>query len=302
MRNRTGKTLTCTAVALGADCIRVVELAVRGRSQDLQAWSSLPVDPGIMTDPDKNKEGLAKLIRKAVELAGAEGNRVVSALPHGRVITVVVDMPKMPLDELSQAVKWEAFRRFPESGRAGEMVLRHVVLDELNNGRQKQFRVLLALARESFIRAYYSLFSLAGLDLIALELQGLALWRVFRCQTGLKGRDEPLAVIDADAAAGQMIIIDGGKLCYYKVFPADFTPEMPLAAVHEIRRAFDYYSSTRHKKIKRLVLSGGAIAAGELKAHLLDEPGLLIEPGCPAEGLEPSFNVAVGLALRGAEG
>jgi len=90
-------------------------------------------------------------------------------------------------------------------------VLQHLRLREEVTEKARQVHVLLVAAPLKTVHEYYNLFQQAGLRLIAIDLQVVALWRVFAGSYKVPPAGT-VAVLNIGAAATQFVVLRDGKL------------------------------------------------------------------------------------------
>lgn len=315
-------------------------LLYRHPGPDLEAWEEGDV------------EEVAAVLKAAFQSAPGAGKRVVTALGGQKVVLRQVSLPAMPAKELEQAAVWEAERLLPLP--AEELIVRPVVLGERGKG---ELNVLLVAAPKDLAYRYYHIFRQAGLQIVAIDLQHLALWRVFHGSFGYPVHDGGVrAVLNLGLSSGQFIVVKGQELVYLRSLPVelksalpggDFVPSPPTLSiepaledekeaaptvelkyvngdleryqlaesasvadlVREVRRSMDFYQlQERDNPVESLVVTGYSSKVGGLVDFLAGELGLPVESGYPLlsfrdagkppQVLDPSFAVAVGLALR----
>lgn len=208
---------TFTAVDIGAGEIKVAVLSCRRRKvicNQLQRSLS----PGIEYMDKDGTDELAAALKAAFKSAPGAGRKVITAIGGQRVITRQLRLPEMPLKELEQAVRWEAEKLMPLP--VDELVIRPVVLGDSQEGDSGLLHVLYVAVSKELVYRYYEVFDRAGLQITAIDLQHLALWRVFHGSFGYPVHDGGVrAVLDLGFSTAQFIVIKGQELTYVRSFP-----------------------------------------------------------------------------------
>ena len=124
--------------------------------------------------------------------------RAVASLPSFSVFSTIIDLPPMPEKEVAQAVQFKARQYIP-------LPITSVSLDFT---RISQERVLVFAIPNDIIAKYKLIFKIAGLDLVALEAEGVSLARAFGVPTDVN--DMPTLVIDIGARSTALSIISRG--------------------------------------------------------------------------------------------
>lgn len=157
----------------------------------------------------------ASVVRELVRRSGATTNKVVASLPNNVVFTSVIELPKIPENELKKAVEFEAKKYVP-------LPLEEVALSWSNlsdhpqhtadggMAEQKQ-KILLTAVPSLVIDNYVKMFNEAGLEPQALEIEALALIR------SVIGSDlNPILLIDIGAKGTSVNLVDNGYLRFSK--------------------------------------------------------------------------------------
>jgi type IV pilus assembly protein PilM len=208
----------CTGVDLGTHEIKVVRMAHNGSRPAVLGWAAVPSPAGA--EPDgPNRPETAAALEEALQAAGAvEGaDGLVTAIGGGRVITRNILLPAMPERELETAVQWEAERHIPVP--LDQLVIRHVNLGEVVTEGTTRLHVLLVGAPRKLVRDYAALFREAGRELSAVDLQCLALWRLFFGFQPEKIGPETVALLDIGANHTELVIVQDGSYCGSRSLP-----------------------------------------------------------------------------------
>ena len=160
---------------------------------------------GIKELPMSNGTGHEQvLIDTLVELLKAGGIKkervatVVSAKPPAiRYLT----LPKMPKEELAEAVKWETKKLITTP--LEELIIDFLILGEMEERGSKKYELLLVAADRQAVLNHLSIFKKAGVDVAVIDVNPLAILKTFKkgCKIGEKEN-----VIFVDIGAGQIDI------------------------------------------------------------------------------------------------
>jgi len=310
-----------TGVDISPPEIRVAEVRLTARGPKVVAAGRFPL-PFSAPDELTFSEEMAAALRQAVQDTGAGGQRVIAAIPAEKVITRHIRIPPVPPREIDGLLKWEAERYIPLP--VDQLIIRYVNLGKVKGTQGPELHLLLAALPETLARECYRCFTAAGLRLLAIDLQALALWRVF---VGLDEGQNPstYAVLNIDALYSQLVVMREGRLQYTRSLPqglqvsADAEKNGRFAVgesegvvyraalddfAREIRRSFSWYrAQEREHPVEKIILSGSGCKAPDLNAFLTDQLGVPVEMGIPpirfgtTGGYDPAFALAVGLAL-----
>jgi type IV pilus assembly protein PilM len=287
-------------VELGRRAIKVA--AVRGRQLTAAGIHPTPdgaVDGGAIRNPT----AVAAALRTGLRAAGVRGGRAVVGMGGRTALVRTFLLPPMPVDELKNAVKWEAERHLPL--RIDAAVLDAQVVREATEDGQRRIEVLMAAVPERDALAYYQVAHDAGLDVAALEVSALALSR------SLADPGTLTAAVDIAADATEIVIAHGDlpPVCRSLPIGADrlgarsaageASDESPTPGWQDLLEgltsSIDYFHALgRRDRVERVVLTGEGTEVPGLARMLTTELGVPVAVGDPLNRL----TLAVGLALR----
>ena len=164
---------------IGTSALKVVELG-GGTPPSLTTLATRPMPPGLVQDDQVvDAPGLAEEIKALFEEAGITKRFVVTAVSNRQAITRNIQVPKMSLAELDEAIKWEAERYIPFP--IDEVVLDYYVLDnpeDIEDGGQLE--VVIAAARLDMVTQQVDYLRLAGLEPVVVDVKPFSLLRSLR--------------------------------------------------------------------------------------------------------------------------
>lgn len=179
--------------------------------------------------------------------------RAVAALPSFSVFSTVIDLPPMPEKEVAQAVQFKARQYIP-------LPITSVSLDFTRISPQ---RVLVFAIPNDIVAKYKMIFKVAGLELVALEAEGVSLARAFG--TPADSNDAPTLVIDIGARSTALSVISRGMA--YLTGQTDFSG---ATLTHAIATGLHVIESRAEElKRRRGVVNVGFGAEEELSTLLL---------------------------------
>jgi len=267
------------------------------------------------------------VLQQAVQSTGAGSRHVVTAIPGEKVITRHIRIPPVPPKEIDRVLKWEAERYIPLP--VSELIIRYVNLGEVKGARGPELHLLLAALPETLARECHRCFAAAGLRLAAIDLQSLALWRIFAGLSVDESQDpSTYAVVNIDVLYSHLVVIREGRLQYTRSLPqgiqvnvqADVkNPDLAIGEsegviyraaleefAREIQRSFSWYQAQdREHPVTKIILSGAGGKVQDLCPYLADRLGIPVAVGEPpvqfkTQGeYDPAFALAIGLALWG---
>jgi type IV pilus assembly protein PilM len=130
------------------------------------------ISNGRVTDPPK----VALAVKEALSAGGIQGRDVCAAIAGGEVIVRHVFFPRMPREELAQAVRWEAGAYIPYPVDEA-----NIDFDVIGTGNDSSDRleVMIVAAPKSLVASHVETMELAEVRPLFLDIQPIALCRVF---------------------------------------------------------------------------------------------------------------------------
>ena len=285
---------SCLGVDIGTASIKLVELGSAGGKVELKNYGSLEVkghldriNDAIQTSSlEAMDKDTAELLKTLIESVKPGTRDTIASLPVFSAFTSLVELPDMRDSETAQAMEYQAKSLVP-------MPIEKVHLDWFRVGRGqdasgvKQQRVFLTAVPKRQVDKYKSIFSEAGLNLRALELETVASARV------LTGGDGALTlIVDIGARSTAISIAQNGLLLHSA--QADFAGSSLTQAISRglginIQRAEEL------KKQKGLLGKGGEYEVSTLMLPYLDV--ILSEAKRVKESYENAHSIKVGRAV-----
>lgn len=213
-------------VDLGAGNIKLVELRNEQGRPRLVTYGLYQVPHEQVVDNDwSRRQGEAAAVLKALlEQSKAKSRLVISALPTFAVFSSLISIPPVSAKELPNAIRLEAKKVIPRP--IDEMILdwkevqpsdakkdaaaaskeeEDLGLGTITTKQAQQKKILITAAPKDLVDQYVGIFKEAGLRLVSLETEALALSR------SLVGRDPSvIMVVDMGAKTTNLSIIEQG--------------------------------------------------------------------------------------------
>ena len=284
-------------IDIGTSSTKVVQLGNDNGQPRLMTYGYLEQRSDIVkNDAASSQQAAVNGLRSIIRESRSTTNQAIAALPSFTVFSSIISLPLMTRKELNSAVRWEAKKFVPMP--IDDLVLDWKLLKE--PGAQptaerapKNLRVLITAAPKSLVKRYIDIFKAAGLQIVNLETEALALER------SLIGTDPtPAMVVDIGATATDIaILVDGIPLINRSIdvggdtitkaiaqslnvdqdraeqFKRDFglsfsqqsvsqvpkTIEFVLSSIiNEIRFVLNLYRSQSSGPVQKIILSGGS--------------------------------------------
>ncbi|MDZ7705015.1 MAG: type IV pilus assembly protein PilM [Trueperaceae bacterium] len=168
--------IDAVGLEVGTSAIKVVELRP-GSPPSLAALGIRPMPPGLVQDDQVvDPQGLANEIKALFEEANISKRFVVAAVSNRLAITRNINVARMEIKELENAIKWEAERYIPFP--IDEVVLDHYALDHPDDVKEgEQIEVVIAAARLDLVGQQMEYLKLAGLEPVVIDIKPFALLR-----------------------------------------------------------------------------------------------------------------------------
>jgi type IV pilus assembly protein PilM len=277
-----------TGIDIGAGAVKIVRIARSGKRPKLLSAGIVDIPPDQST-----ASGISADLRYFLSKKLVGRKNIVTLLP-GKDLTIrSMTLPKMPLSELNEAVRWEAKRHV--SYPLETALVEYLITGERHEGTVDKYDILMVAAERGTVVEHLSPFREAGITVAAVDANALALRNVLHLRE--KPADENYLVVDMGAGKTEINIFKGGVLRFSRCIESggiDMTrsvadslaiglgdaetikqktdvlspAEDDKAAVAvkgrldillmEIRRSVEYYKTTfREKSVNRTVLTGG---------------------------------------------
>jgi type IV pilus assembly protein PilM len=164
---------------IGTSAIKIVELKA-GLPPTLRALALRPTPPGTLQDGQViEPQAIAAEIKAGLAEAKIRNRYCVTAVANQSAITRIIQMPKMSLKDLDEAIKWEAERYIPFP--IDEVVLDYDVLDNIDElADDAQMEVMIAAAQHEVVARLVEVIKLAGLEPVVIDVKPFAALRALR--------------------------------------------------------------------------------------------------------------------------
>ncbi|MFV1917391.1 MAG: type IV pilus assembly protein PilM [Patescibacteria group bacterium] len=191
---------------IGSKTIKMVELARDKAGWKLRA-SGVIGYKGVTPERMKTEKELAPLaeaIKKLHKETKISSKETTVALAEAQVYTRTIKFPLLTDAEVASAVRWEAEQYIPIP--LDEAVVQHQILEKREDTSPPEVLVLLVAAPKILVEKYQKLLQLAGLTVIAVETQLMALVR------SLAPEDSTALIVDFGARATNIAVASNGQL------------------------------------------------------------------------------------------
>jgi len=297
----------------------------------------------VLSDSPAEQDKLVAQIKVLIKNLQPANNKIRLGLAENQVFTRVISVPVLSEAELSSAIRWEAEQHIPVP--ISEVQLDYTVLSRPAKGiKEGSMEVLLVAAKHEIVNRLADMMSLAGMEVVGIEPGLLASSRYFS-----SGDGAPFLLANIGATTSDFAIISENRLHLTYSVPmagealtraVELNLGLEVLQAEEYKRAYGidprlmegkvrnalllvfsaimseakkainaFESTTRNKKVQRVVLSGGTALMPGISTETANQLGvsevILINP---FQGLELSsglkipaeaavYSVAIGLAM-----
>ncbi len=310
----------CLGIDIGTSQVKVVEVYGTGRQKKLEnygqiSWSGSPEKNAALPFGQDAGEAIKAIIKEA----DIKSKQVVFSIPDFLTFFTNLELPSMPKEELSQAIKYEAKRYIPLP--VEEVTLDWQMIEGESSG--KNIKILLVAVPNEIVRQYSEIAKSSHLDLLSLEAEAFSLSRSLLKESE-KG---PVALIDVGARSTVCSIVDDKilKISHSLDMAGDvFTSTLaeglgidfneaetlkkqcgiknntgeeggllvreiltPLldAALRKIKEILRNFYHQERKNIEKIIITGSASLLPGLDEYFKDSLGKEVEKGNPFSGI-----------------
>lgn len=213
--------LTLKSEAFGLDIsdlsLKIIKLKKKKNFLSLASFGEEEIKPGIIEEGEiKDEERLVEIIKGAIKKVKGlklKTKEVIASLPEEKAFLQVIQLPKMPEEDLKSAVLYEAENYIPLP--IEEVYLDSQIVKPLYD-HLDHFDVLIAALSRKIVDSYLNCLKKAGLIVRALEIESLAIARAL-----LKNEvsSRPVLLIDLGATRTSFIIFSGYSLRFTTSIP-----------------------------------------------------------------------------------
>ncbi len=194
------------AVDIGSVNIKIARLVKGGSKYELEALAMAPSPiKSIANANDQALANAAKVILQLKQDSRIATKSVVTSIPESDVFVRLINLPKMTMSELETAITWEAEQYIPLP--IADVNYSYTVVGERPDGG---LDVLIVAAPIRLIEKYETLFTMAGLELVAVETELLA---AARCVAGVNS-NQTILLVDIGSRSTDLAIVQMGKVVF----------------------------------------------------------------------------------------
>ena len=201
------------AVDIGGSRVRMLQLTRLDDCWRATAAGSEALNTTAAAGTPEWRDALAEAIKAVVSRASFHGSQCAVAMPDMAVQYKNVRMPKMPADEMAQAIAFEARDRLGIA--EGDAMIQHVSAGEVMQGEERRQEMIAMAIGDDAMQMLLAALDTAGLTPVSIETTPTALTRCFArfCEED----DEAVRVfIDTGDSGTKVQIARGTQITFYK--------------------------------------------------------------------------------------
>lgn len=201
------------AVDIGGSRVRMLQLARLDDCWRASAAGSETIDTDAAAGTPEWRDAVAAAMKALLVRGAFHGSHCAVGVPDTLVQYKNVRMPKMPADEMAQALVFEARDRM-DLGE-GDTIIQHVSAGEVMQGEERRQEMIAMAIEEDPMAMLLAALDTAGLTPVSIETTPTALTRCFSrfCEEG----DETVRVfIDTGQSGTKVQIARGTQITFYK--------------------------------------------------------------------------------------
>ena len=212
---------------IGTNAVRVVQLSRSGTGWNLAHYGYTPVDAKLVGgDSPESKRRLGEAITTAVGQAGIKTSNVAVGLPSNKTFSTVIDVPKVPDQELKAMMKYQIDQYIPMS--LDEAEVDWALLGDSLRETDK-YEILLTSAAKAYAEERLELVEGLGFNVIAEEPDPIAMVRALAPSDIQDAR----LILDMGEGSTDLAVVYGGVPRLIRTIPTGLS-SLVRAAVQNL--------------------------------------------------------------------
>ncbi len=298
---------------IGTSALRAVELKGGGQVKALVHYGYAAIEgTAAMSDSEMDRQKVAQAIKDLIKQSGIDTKNVAVNLPSQKVFTTTIDLDKVLQADLAKSIRYQADSIIP-TPIAQSKVDFLVIGDSPTD--PKKIEVLLSSVPNSFVEDRLQILESAGLNVIAMEPDSMALARALTAADVA----QPQLVLDIGNTGTDLVIVASGVPRLTRSIPvglqaliraamqspgvdaaqaAQYVMKFGLgqdklegriyqailptvdSLISEVDKSIQFFHGRyATAKIDRIIVTGGASALPELPLYIANKFGLNVEIG-----------------------
>jgi type IV pilus assembly protein PilM len=300
---------------LGNSSVKIAQLRELHGRPTLVTYGDIDMPENLLSsDSQLDQDKVAGFVKQLAEDANVTSKNVIAALPSTSSFTSIIKTPKLSEKELGDSIVYQADKYIPMP--IDQVKLDWAVIGE--NPEEDELSVLLVAAPNNIANKYLNIIQKAGFELLALEINPLAL---VRSLTVAGQADQSVIILDIGTLSTDIAIFTGqvpqivrsigvGSKALRRVIGQNLGLDETQAdqfmkkfgmqedkiegqvfktlkptvdhLVEEINKSISFFVEHNPKaKIDKVILTGGTSALPGLPAYIANTVRLTVEIGNP---------------------
>lgn len=238
------KERTFLGVDIGTSSIKIVQLTREGKSYKLDTYGEIKLfseDAEEQFEEESFKildDEVADVLKKIVASSGAKAKKIAMSVPVFSSFSTIIEMPDLPRGELEKAIEFQARQYIPAP--IDQVSLNSMIVERIQGekGSLNKLLVMLIAIPNEVKKKYENIARLAGLDLVALEMETFPMARAL-----VKGEKDVFLIVDIGAKSTNYCVVDGGFV--------RLSHNYDVSGV-EITKAYDEYLQDNYAKAESM--------------------------------------------------
>lgn len=207
------------ALDLGTHSLKLLQCVWRRSGPEIQAAAMIPLPSDLPSDPPVRTAVLAELLQQALKQGRFSSRRVVSCLPASSLEYKIIRLPRMPPEELREAVRWEAHHRLALAATGGEEpVIQFLDAGEIRQGEEFRHEIILMALPAVHVRQHLELLQRCRLEPLAIDATPTALARILPpASTTASSASSATLILDVGWSTSKVLIVRHGRVLFFKL-------------------------------------------------------------------------------------
>jgi len=307
---------------IGANSIKVVELAQSSKGAELKTFGMVPLPPEVIVDGAiMDAEVVVNTIKQVFKEAKVGSKEVAISVSGHSVIVKKIVVPETTQQELEKSIESEAQQYIPFD--IGDVNVDFQILEKSQAVQQGEMEVLLVAVKKEKVNEHINLVREAGLIPVIIDVDAFAFENAYE----LNYEVEPgsVALVDIGASTMKINIMQDGTSTFVRdisvggnqytealqkefninfetaervkkgQLPDNISQDDVLTVVNaisedivvEIQRSFDFFrASAPDVNINKVILGGGCSLFGDIDKFFADKLGITVERINPFRNLK----------------
>lgn len=195
---------------IGTSSIKAVQLKKAFGKFELVSFGSAPMPEGVVTsDSEIDKKRVAEEVKKLVHSMHLVTKNVIVSLPGDAIFTTIINMPKMPPQELKKAVQYQAEQNIPL--KITEVKIDWQIIGEVPT--KNEVMVMIIAASQMKTQKMMDICEEADLELAAVEVNAIAAAR------SLQTTDPLYMIVDIGTFVSEITVVRSGVASLIRSIP-----------------------------------------------------------------------------------